>query len=90
MLICGDCGREMTCCKNEKAVYFTETARYPGDEFQCPECGTHVIECNDEHHLDPDSRAKSFPWVRGRSYNDPPWTDQEKLRTATERCPVGR
>lgn len=87
MLICGSCGREMLCCKTDKAVYFDD-ARYAGDEFQCPECNTFVIKCNNNNTFDPDGKPKNRPCVRGRESLDKGWTLEERLRTAKDRYEV--
>ena len=88
MLICGECGREMECSKTGKAVYFGSTARYAGDEFQCPECRFTVIKCNDEHGFMPEGVPATDIWVRGRSHGDAEWSPEEKEKTKRERYPV--
>ena len=87
MLICGDCGREMQCCKTGKAVYFG-AARYAGDEFECPECHQHVIKCNNESVFVPKGKNKGSCFIRGRERDELPWSNDEAALTEMQRCVI--
>ena len=47
MLICTDCGREMTCIRTGTWVHYGNGLIYPGDTFLCSKCQTRVTKCNE-------------------------------------------
>ena len=72
-LICADCGRQLKCTKNEKAVYFAND-RFAGDEYKCPECGYYVINCNSISTCE----VRQNDGIRGRRSESDKWSDEEK------------
>ena len=57
MLICVKCRRELRCQKNGVAANYGNGHTYPGDLFECPECGTQVLLTNAAPYYDPELSA---------------------------------
>lgn len=43
MLVCANCGRELTCVKNGVVVLWTESHCKRGDAWACEQCGSHIV-----------------------------------------------
>jgi hypothetical protein len=54
MLVCSKCKTVMRCKMNGLGIRFREAHVYPGDEFECSECGATVILTTREPIFDPD------------------------------------
>lgn len=54
MLVCSKCKTVMRCKMNGLGIRFKEAHVYPGDEFECPECGATIIMTTREPIFDPD------------------------------------
>lgn len=46
MIVCSNCRKEMTCITTGVMVLFGTNHAYPGDEFQCGDCGNTAIHTN--------------------------------------------
>ena len=59
-LYCFPCNLKMRCLKNDVAVNHNHAFVSAGDAFQCPQCGSIVINTNPAGHPDPRYATHDF------------------------------